>query len=41
MASKSQQLVEAFEGCKILGIPYAKEGRKQYYMYIMLPDAKD
>ncbi|GAB2240614.1 hypothetical protein Droror1_Dr00021132 [Drosera rotundifolia] len=41
MTRKSQQLVEAFDGFKILGIPYAKEGKKQYYMYIMLPDAKD
>ncbi|KAL9253343.1 Serpin-ZX-like protein [Drosera capensis] len=41
MTSKNQQLVEAFDGFKILGIPYAKEGRKQYYMYIMLPITKD
>uniref|UniRef100_A0A7N0ZQ88 Serpin domain-containing protein n=1 Tax=Kalanchoe fedtschenkoi TaxID=63787 RepID=A0A7N0ZQ88_KALFE len=42
MTSKKKQLVAEFEGFKVLGLPYKQgEDKRQFSMYIFLPDAKD
>ncbi|KAL6987554.1 hypothetical protein U1Q18_013300 [Sarracenia purpurea var. burkii] len=42
MTSKKKQLVSAFDGFKVLGLPYKQgEDERQFSMYFFLPDAKD
>uniref|UniRef100_A0A7N0ZQB7 Serpin domain-containing protein n=1 Tax=Kalanchoe fedtschenkoi TaxID=63787 RepID=A0A7N0ZQB7_KALFE len=42
MTSKKMQLVSQYEGFKVLGLPYKQgEDKRQFSMYIFLPDAKD
>ncbi|KAL7207849.1 hypothetical protein ACSBR1_029741 [Camellia fascicularis] len=42
MSSKKKQLVSAFDGFKVLGIPYKQgEDKRRFTMYFFLPDAKD
>uniref|UniRef100_A0A7N0SWJ7 Serpin domain-containing protein n=1 Tax=Kalanchoe fedtschenkoi TaxID=63787 RepID=A0A7N0SWJ7_KALFE len=42
MTSKKKQFVAEFDGFKVLGLPYKQgEDKRQFSMYIFLPDAKD
>ncbi|XP_052188159.1 serpin-ZX [Diospyros lotus] len=42
MTSKKKQLVRAFDGFKVLGLPYKTgEDKRSFSMYFFLPDAKD
>lgn len=42
MTSKKQQFVSAFDGFKVLGLPYKQgEDKRCFSMYFFLPDAKD
>ncbi|KAL6982862.1 hypothetical protein U1Q18_016256 [Sarracenia purpurea var. burkii] len=42
MTSKKKQLVSAFDGFKVLGLPYKQgEDKRRFSMYFFLPDAKD
>ncbi|XP_044511296.1 serpin-ZX-like isoform X1 [Mangifera indica] len=42
MTSKKKQFVEAFDGFKVLGLPYKQGGdKRRFSMYFFLPDAKD
>lgn len=42
MTSKKKQLVRAFDGFKVLGLPYKQgEDKRRFTMYFFLPDAKD
>ena len=42
MISKKKQLISAFDGFKVLGLPYKQgEDKRQFSMYLFLPDAID
>ncbi|EEF52468.1 Protein Z, putative [Ricinus communis] len=42
MTSKKKQFIRAFEGFKVLGLPYYQgQDKRQFSMYFFLPDAKD
>ncbi|KAK7351670.1 hypothetical protein VNO77_11276 [Canavalia gladiata] len=42
MTSKKKQFIRAFDGFKVLGLPYKQgEDKRQFSMYFFLPDAKD
>ncbi|XP_057532015.1 serpin-ZX-like [Amaranthus tricolor] len=42
MTSKKKQFIKAFDGFKVLGLPYKQGGdKRQFSMYFFLPDAKD
>lgn len=42
MTSKKKQYIRAFDGFKVLGLPYAQgEDKRKFSMYFFLPDAKD
>ncbi|MED6218258.1 hypothetical protein PIB30_025181 [Stylosanthes scabra] len=42
MVSKKKQLIRAFDGFKVLGLPYKQgEDKRQFTMYLFLPDAID
>lgn len=42
MTSKKKQLISAFDGFKVLGLPYKQGGdKRQFSMYFFLPDAKE
>ncbi|PNX92096.1 serpin-ZX-like protein [Trifolium pratense] len=42
MTSKKKQFIRAFDGFKVLGLPYKQGGdKRQFSMYIFLPDEKD
>ncbi|XP_057731197.1 serpin-ZX [Arachis stenosperma] len=42
MVSKKKQLISAFDGFKVLGLPYKQgEDKRQFSMYLLLPDATD
>lgn len=42
MASKKKQTIRAFDGFKVLGLPYLQgEDKRQFSMYLILPDAHD
>lgn len=42
MTSKNMQVVSAFDGFKVLGLPYKQgEDKRSFSMYLFLPDAKD
>lgn len=42
MTSKKKQFISAFNGFKVLGLPYKQGGdKRQFSMYFFLPDAKD
>ncbi|XP_021911090.1 serpin-ZXA-like [Carica papaya] len=42
MTSMEKQLIGAYDGFKVLGLPYKQGGDKRHYsMYLFLPDAKD
>lgn len=42
MTSKKKQYIGAFDGFKVLGLPYNQgEDKRQFTMYFFLPDAKD
>ncbi|MED6192796.1 hypothetical protein PIB30_013427 [Stylosanthes scabra] len=42
MVSNKKQLIRAFDGFKVLGLPYKQgEDRRQFSMYLFLPDAID
>ncbi|KAB1220399.1 Serpin-ZX [Morella rubra] len=42
MTSKKKQIVSAFDGFKVLGLPYRQgEDKRSFSMYFFLPDAKD
>ncbi|PHU20879.1 Serpin-ZX [Capsicum chinense] len=42
MTSKKKQYVKAFDGFKVLGLPYKQgEDRRRFSMYFFLPDAND
>jgi serpin B len=42
MISKKKQLVSAYDGFKVLGLPYKQgEDKRRFTMYFFLPDAKD
>ncbi|KAL9253345.1 Serpin-ZX-like protein [Drosera capensis] len=41
MTSNNPQFINVCEGFKVLGIPYEKVGEDQYFMYILLPDARE
>ncbi|XP_047962639.1 serpin-ZX [Salvia hispanica] len=42
MTSKKKQYVRAFDGFKVLGLPYKQgEDKRKFSMYIFLPEAKD
>ncbi|XAR64076.1 hypothetical protein NMG60_11024282 [Bertholletia excelsa] len=42
MSSKKKQFIRAFDGFKVLGLPYKQgEDKRQFSMYFFLPDAKD
>lgn len=42
MTSKSKQYISAFDGLKVLRLPYKQgEDKRQFSMYFLLPDAKD
>ncbi|KAK9145439.1 hypothetical protein Sjap_005342 [Stephania japonica] len=43
MTSEKQQYIGAFDGFKVLGLPYEQGNDKsrQFFMYLYLPDAKD
>ncbi|KAL8466267.1 hypothetical protein ACS0TY_035399 [Phlomoides rotata] len=42
LTSKEKQYVDAFDGFKVLGLPYKQgEDKRKFSMYLFLPDAKD
>ncbi|KAF5747074.1 putative Protein Z [Tripterygium wilfordii] len=42
MTSKKKQFVRAFDGFKVLGLPYLQgQDKRRFSMYIFLPDARD
>ncbi|GAB2236298.1 hypothetical protein Drorol1_Dr00028017 [Drosera rotundifolia] len=41
MTSNSKQFINVCVGFKVLGIPYEKVGEDWYFMYILLPDARE
>ncbi|KAI8548739.1 hypothetical protein RHMOL_Rhmol07G0296900 [Rhododendron molle] len=42
MTSKKKQLVRAFDGFKVLGLPYKQGGdKRRFSRYFFLPNAKD
>ena len=42
MTSKKKQVVGAYDGVKVLALPYKQgEDRRHFSMYLFLPDAKD
>ncbi|WJX41285.1 hypothetical protein P8452_28660 [Trifolium repens] len=42
MTSKKKQFIRAFDGFKVLGLPYKQGGdKRQFSMYIFLPDEKE
>ncbi|KAE8659078.1 Serpin-ZX [Hibiscus syriacus] len=42
MTSKKKQIVSAYDGFKVLGLPYKQgEDKRRFSMYFFLPDAKD
>ncbi|MED6218257.1 hypothetical protein PIB30_025180 [Stylosanthes scabra] len=42
MISKKKQLISAFDGFKVLGLPYKQgEDKRKFSMYLFLPDATD
>lgn len=42
MTSKKKQYISAFDGFKVLGLPYKQgEDKRKFSMYIFLPDARD
>ncbi|GAB2240615.1 hypothetical protein Droror1_Dr00021133 [Drosera rotundifolia] len=41
LTSNNAQFINVCEGFKVLGIPYEKVGEDQYFMYILLPDARE
>lgn len=42
MTSKKKQYVRAFDGFKVLGMPYKRgEDKRNFSLYVFLPDAKD
>lgn len=42
MTSKKKQFISAFNGFKVLGLPYKQgEDKRSFSMYFFLPDAKD
>ncbi|KAA8537697.1 hypothetical protein F0562_027313 [Nyssa sinensis] len=42
MTSKKKQVIKAFDGFKVLGLPYKQgEDKRRFSMYFFLPDAKD
>lgn len=42
LTSKKKQYVRAFDGFKVLGLPYKQgEDKRKFSMYFFLPDAKD
>ena len=42
MTSKKKQFIRAFDGFKVLGLPYKQgEDKRQFSMYFFLPNAKD
>ena len=42
MTSKKKQFIRAFDGFKVLGLPYKQgEDKRQFTMYVFLPNAKD
>ncbi|TXG52335.1 hypothetical protein EZV62_021504 [Acer yangbiense] len=42
MTSKKKQVIGAFDGFKVLGLPYKQgEDKRRFSMYFFLPDAKD
>ncbi|KAK7283321.1 hypothetical protein RIF29_12757 [Crotalaria pallida] len=42
MISKKKQFISVFDGFKVLGLPYKQgEDKRQFSMYLFLPDAKD
>ncbi|KAL8458637.1 hypothetical protein ACS0TY_036237 [Phlomoides rotata] len=42
LTSKKKQYVDAFDGFKVLGLPYKQgEDKRKFSMYLFLPDAKD
>ncbi|KAL8466176.1 hypothetical protein ACS0TY_035328 [Phlomoides rotata] len=42
LTSKKKQYVSAFDGFKVLGLPYKQgEDKRKFSMYLFLPDAKD
>ncbi|XP_057427785.1 serpin-ZX-like [Lotus japonicus] len=42
MVSKKKQFIGAFDGFKVLGLPYKQgDDKRQFSMYLFLPDAKD
>lgn len=42
MTSKKNQTIKAFDGFKVLGLPYKQgEDKRSFSMYLFLPDAKD
>ncbi|MED6108915.1 hypothetical protein PIB30_028649 [Stylosanthes scabra] len=42
MVSKKKQLISAFDGFKVLGLPYKQgEDKRKFSMYLFLPDAVD
>ncbi|CAI9763670.1 unnamed protein product [Fraxinus pennsylvanica] len=42
MTSKQKQYIRAFDGFRVLGLPYKQgEDRRKFSMYFFLPDAKD
>lgn len=42
MTSKKKQFIRAFDGFKVLGLPYKQgEDKRQFTMYFFLPNAKD
>lgn len=42
MTSMEKQLIGAYDGFKVLGLPYKQGGdKRRYSMYLFLPDAKD
>ncbi|KAI9200398.1 hypothetical protein LWI28_007156 [Acer negundo] len=42
MTSKKKQVISAFDGFKVLGLPYKQgEDKRRFSMYFFLPDAKD
>ncbi|RHN70238.1 putative Serpin family protein [Medicago truncatula] len=42
MTSKKKQFIRAFDGFKVLGLPYKQgEDKRRFTMYFFLPNAKD
>nr|XP_017254032.1 PREDICTED: serpin-ZX-like [Daucus carota subsp. sativus] len=40
-SNKKKQLIRVFNGFKVLGLPYKQGDKRQFSMYIFLPDAKN